>query len=641
MKGCDLFFIRRLHGKGSNQEKNIKMEKLFKTVAIATLLLSAMTASAENHWVGTWGTAPQLVETNNNPPSPGLGNNSLRQIVQVSIGGETVRLKLTNEFSTGATEIKAVELAYAQTAGSSSDIDEASTVSLTFDGKASVTIPAGQKVTSDPIAFHLTDRQNVAITIHYGSASSTSVSGHPGSRTTSYLKSGNTTDFSNAVKTDHWYNVLALEVQAPETAGAVAILGNSITDGRGSTTNMQNRWTDVLSRRLLANEPTHQVGVLNMGIGGNCVLGGGLGPAAVNRYQRDLLGQEGVKWIILFEAVNDLGYSGNGVQTAQRIIEVYKQIIREAHQKGIYVFGGTITPFKNSSYYSTDHEKGRSTLNTWIRTTKMLDGVIDFDQAVSDPQNPEAMQQQFLFENDWLHLNALGYETMGNCVDLTLFTKTGPLADDDEEDTYGEATWIEAESLRTSTFGTAFQLIADGAASGGQYLKTVNNIVSAAPTDDADILVVPFDLPTAGIYHIYARVNCPTWDDDSYWIGIDGPMNGFANGLYTGGSWDWHELYSGNLQAGSHKFTIGGREDGACLDKLCITANPQPPTGMGGAATTVAVTAPTAQQPATTEFYSLHGIRLSHHRSEPCIEIVRSSDGSILSRRVIASKAAL
>ena len=437
-----------------------------RTVFAIICLLAVVSAFADGHWVGTWGTAPQLVENNNNPPSPGLGNNSLRQIVQVSIGGDKVRLKLTNEFSKGATVIKAVELAYAKTAGSSSEIDETSTVSLTFDGKASVNMPAGGKAVSDPVDFHIDNRQNVAITIHYGAASSTSVSGHPGSRTTSYLKAGNTTDFSGAVKTDHWYNILALEVEAPEEAGAVAILGNSITDGRGSTTNQQNRWADVLSRRLLANEATCQVGVLNMGIGGNCVLGGGLGPAAVNRYQRDLLGQEGVKWIILFEAVNDLGSAGNGVQTARRIIDVYKQIIREAHQKGIYVFGGTITPFKGNNYYSADHENGRSTLNKWIRTTKMLDGVIDFDKAVRNPQDTIAMQREFLFENDWLHLNAKGYETMGGCVDLNLFTKTDPLAADDEEEEYGEVLlWQEAEDLRTDAIGRLFRLEEDGSAS--------------------------------------------------------------------------------------------------------------------------------------------------------------------------------
>ena len=399
---------------------------------IIVCLLTAGSLLAKGHWVGTWGTAPQLVERHNNPPSPGLENNSLRQIVQVSMGGKKVRLKLTNEFSQNATEIKAIELAIAKTAGSSSEIDEASTVSLTFDGQTSVTIPAGGKVVSDPVKFQIKDRENVAITIHYGSASSTSVSGHPGSRTTSYLEAGNTTDFSKATKTDHWYNILALEVEAPKKAGAIAILGNSITDGRGSTTNQQNRWADVLSRRLLANKATRRIGVLNMGIGGNCVLGGGLGPAAVNRYQRDLFSQEGVKWIILFEAVNDLGYARNGEQTANRIIDVYKRIIREAHQKGIRVIGATITPFKGNNYYTEDHEKGRSTINQWIRTTKMLDGIIDFDQAVRNPQETIAMQQQFLFENDWLHLNAKGYETMGSCIDLNLFTKTGPLAADEE-----------------------------------------------------------------------------------------------------------------------------------------------------------------------------------------------------------------
>ena len=383
-------------------------------------MLMAGIALAGGHWVGTWGTAPQLVERHNNPPAPGLTNNSLREIVQVSIGGKKVRLKLTNEFSTEATEIKAVELAIAKTAGSSSEIDEATTVSLTFNGESGVTIPANGTVISDAVNFKMDDRQNVAITIHYGSASP-SVSGHPGSRTTSYLKEGNTTDFTGAIRTDHWYSIQTLEVEAPKKAGAIAILGNSITDGRGSTTNEQNRWADVLSRRLLANKATKRVGVLNMGIGGNCVLGGGLGPAAVNRYQRDLFGQEGVKWIILFEAVNDLGYARNGVQTAERIIEVYKKIIDEAHQKGIRVFGATITPFKGNNYYSEDHEKGRSTINTWIRTTDLLDGVIDFDQAVRNPQDPEAMQAQFLFENDWLHLNAKGYETMGNSIDLNLF----------------------------------------------------------------------------------------------------------------------------------------------------------------------------------------------------------------------------
>ena len=286
---------------------------LKKGLILSALLLLPLYVMAD-HWVGTWGTAPQLVESNNNPPSPGLQNNSLRQIVQVSIGGETVRLKLTNEFSAGSTEIKAVELARATTAGSNYTIDESSTVSLTFDGNASVTMAAGAKVTSDAVAFHMSPRENVAITIHYGAASSTSVSGHPGSRTTSYLKQGNTTDFSGATKTDHWYNILALEVMASDESGAVAILGNSITDGRGSTTNQQNRWADVLSRRLLANDATSGVAVLNMGIGGNCVVEGGLSEPALKRFDRDILGQNNIDKLIIFEGTNDIGTCGGAYE---------------------------------------------------------------------------------------------------------------------------------------------------------------------------------------------------------------------------------------------------------------------------------------------------------------------------------------
>lgn len=606
-----------------------------KTVLIMVCLLTATIAFGDNHWVGTWGTAPQLVETNNNPPSPGLGNNSLRQIVQVSIGGEKVRLKLTNEFSTGSTEIKAVELARAKTSGSSSEIDESSTVSVTFNGKAGVTMAAKGKAVSDAIDFHIGPRENVAITIHYGSASSTSVSGHPGSRTTSYLKAGNTTDFSGATKTDHWYNILALEVEAPEQAGAVAILGNSITDGRGSTTNEQNRWADVLSRRLLANEPTSQVGVLNMGIGGNCVLAGGLGPTGSSRYQRDLFGQEGVKWIILFEAVNDLGGAQNGVQTAKRIIEVYKQIIREAHQKGIYVFGATITPFKGNSYYSADHEKGRSTINQWVRTTKMLDGVIDFDKAVRNPEDTIAMQSQFLFENDWLHLNAKGYETMGGCIDLSLFTKTEPVSDvEDEVEEYGAALWIEAEDLRTNTVGKAFRVVEDAAASGGKYLETVTQ-TTTTPTDSAYILAANFTTDKADTYHIYARVLCPTWDDDSYFVSVDAPLNSnFVNGLQTG-SWDWKEIYNGSLNAGQHKLYIGGREDGACIDKLCITVNPEAPSGIGGKATAIK-TLHAATHAVSTDLYSISGMRLTAQQVQgPCIAVSRSEDGTVISRKVV------
>ncbi len=394
--------------------------------ALLTVVLSFLTissASAKKHWVATWATAEQVVEPHNCPPAPGLGNNSIRQIVQTSISGKEVRVKFSNEFSQGPVTINAAEIARAATAGSSSDIIAGTEVSLTFGGKKSVIIEPGKLVTSDPVKFPMGTRENVAITMHLGEASSTSVTGHPGSRTDSYLIEGQGSDFTNAVKTAHWYIINAIEIKAEKKARAIVVLGNSITDGRGSTTNEQNRWTDNLSRRLLANKKTKRVSVLNMGLGGNCILNGGLGPTGKSRYPRDLFQQEGVKYIILFEGVNDLGGFGDATAKAKQIIEVYKQIIEEAHQRGILVYGAPVMQFKGNNYYSENHEAGRQQLNQWIRNGGYFDGVIDFDAAMGNPDDPAQLNPKYLFENDYLHPNAEGYVQMGNCIDLKLFEK--------------------------------------------------------------------------------------------------------------------------------------------------------------------------------------------------------------------------
>lgn len=399
------------------------MKKTLTKVALAIAFSFISSVSFAQNWVGTWTTAEQLVEPHNLPPAPGLSGNSIREIVQVSVGGKKVRVKFSNEHSKSATEIKAVEIAIAKNGGTSAEIIESSTRSLSFNGQTGITIEPGKMVVSDPIKFKIGPRENVAITIHYGECDNKVVTGHPGSRTTSYLVEGNSTDFSDAKKTDHWYNICGIDVIGNKKTRAVAILGNSITDGRGSTTNHQNRWADNLSRALLANKATKDVAVLNLGIGGNCVLRGGLGPTASKRYERDILQQSGVKYIIIFEGINDLGGSRNGAETAKNLIEAYKKMIAEAHAKGIKVFGGTITPFKGNNYYSPDHEAARSTVNEWIRTSGEFDAVIDFDKIMRDPNNTEALQSRFLFENDWLHPNAEGYKTMGEGIDLKLFEK--------------------------------------------------------------------------------------------------------------------------------------------------------------------------------------------------------------------------
>ena len=401
--------------------KTMRIKSALLTVVLSLLTISS--ASAKKHWVATWATAEQVVEPHNCPPAPGLGNNSIRQIVQTSISGKEVRVKFSNEFSQGPVTINAAEIARAATAGSSSDIIAGTEVSLTFGGKKSVTIEPGKLVTSDPVKFPMGTRENVAITMHLGEASSTSVTGHPGSRTDSYLIEGQGSDFTNAVKTAHWYIINAIEIKAEKKARAIVVLGNSITDGRGSTTNEQNRWTDNLSRRLLANKKTKRVSVLNMGLGGNCILNGGLGPTGKSRYPRDLFQQEGVKYIILFEGVNDLGGYGDATAKAKQIIEVYKQIIEEAHERGIKVYGAPVMQFKGNNYYSENHEAGRQQLNQWIRNGVYFDGVIDFDAAMGNPDDPAQLNPKYLFENDYLHPNAEGYVQMGNCIDLKLFEK--------------------------------------------------------------------------------------------------------------------------------------------------------------------------------------------------------------------------
>ncbi len=394
---------------------------------MVAMMMAAMTLSAKNEklqYVATWTTAIQKVEPHNLAPEPGLSGNSLRQIVEISFGGKEVALKLSNEFNTEETEILGVELAEANTQGSSWHISTSTSTPLTFNGLRGVTMKPGEVIVSDPAAFKMKPRMNVAITIHFGKASNTDVTGHPGSRTSSYIAKGDTKDFRGAKETAHWYYINSLLVVTPQgKKGAIAAIGNSITDGRGTTTNGQNRWTDVLSKRLLKNKKTKNLSVLNLGLGGNCVLRGGLGPTANSRYQRDVLKQEGVKYAIVFEGVNDLGGSRDGEATAKELIESFKKMIGLAHEKGIKIYGATIMPFKGNNYYNESREKGRQMVNEWIRTSGEYDGVIDFDAYTRDPEQPDRLNPAFLFENDWLHPNASGYQKMGESIDLNLFTE--------------------------------------------------------------------------------------------------------------------------------------------------------------------------------------------------------------------------
>jgi lysophospholipase L1-like esterase len=378
---------------------------------------SADAPDRDGHWVGTWASAPQLTEPNNMPPPPGLADATLRQIVHVSIGGNQLRVQFSNAFGTAPLTITSAHVARA--AGDSAirpDSDRA----LTFHGKSSVTIPPGAPIVSDPVRFELAALSNLAVTIHVKDPTHT-VTGHPGSRTTSYLQAGDAVsaaELPTAAQTPHWYYLSGVDVLTTEAA-AVATLGDSITDGRGSTTDGNDRWPDQLARRLQANTGTAAFGVLNLGIGGNCVLYGGLGPNALARLDRDVLAQPGVRWIIVLEGINDLGTRS---ARAEDLIAAYEQIILRAHARDIRVYGATILPCGGSFYFRPDLEADRQAINTWIRTSGQFDAVIDFDAATRDPQKPSNLSAA-ADGGDHLHPGVAGYKIMADAIDLKLFAK--------------------------------------------------------------------------------------------------------------------------------------------------------------------------------------------------------------------------
>jgi len=374
------------------------------------------------NWVGTWACAQMLVEPNNMPPAPGLSENTLRQIIRVSIGGKRMRLRFSNIFSDQSTVLKSVSVANVVNAPI---VDAKTQKELRFNGKPEITINPEQEVFSDAFDFELQPGQLLAITIHYG-ATSQKTSGHPGSRTTSYILEGNqiqNTAFDGAIKTDHWYSIMGLDVVADKSTANIVCLGNSITDGRGSGTNKQNRWTDILSTRLSANKKTQKIGVLNLGIGGNCVVKGGLGPTALNRFDRDVLSQKGTKWLVILEGINDIGGIKNPEDAsikAQELIEAYKVMIQKAHSKGIKVYGCTILPFAKSFYDAPHKQEARDIVNAWIRNSKAFDAVIDFDKAMAAEEGSKTILSN-LHDGDFLHPNEAGYVKMGEAVDLNLF----------------------------------------------------------------------------------------------------------------------------------------------------------------------------------------------------------------------------
>ncbi|MBI1334433.1 MAG: SGNH/GDSL hydrolase family protein [Armatimonadetes bacterium] len=402
------------------------------TLIVGAVLLCAglgLTTSAgrENpHWVCCWGGSPQLTEPGNMPPNPGLADSTLRQVVHLSLGSNRFRFHFSNAYGTRPLTLMAVHIA--QSAGSGK-IDVATDTPLAFGGQPSVTIPPGAEFASDPVKFDAKAITDVMVTIRVQDATRT-ITGHPGARCTSYITAGDhVSDASlpDAVPVQHWYYISALDAQAPASSATVAIIGDSITDGRGSTTDENRRWPDFLARRLQADKVAHRIAIVNQGIGGNRILNDGLGPSVMARFDRDVIGRAGVKWVVLFEGINDFGTKSSAQgpgrpaqEIANDLIAAYSELINRAHDHGIKAIGATITPCGESFYFSPELEAARQSFNKWIRTSGKFDAVFDFDKAIQDPNTPTKLRAE-ADSGDHLHLSDEGYRLLAESIDIGFF----------------------------------------------------------------------------------------------------------------------------------------------------------------------------------------------------------------------------
>jgi lysophospholipase L1-like esterase len=443
--------------------------RIFAAAALFAAVLAAASwkidaQSRGDRWVGTWATAvvarpqpvagqppaappqlppsasglPNACQPANFGPGPGGGgrgpaappppvnfkNQTLRQIVHTSLGGDRVRVVLSNAFGTLPLEIGAAHVALRD---KDAAIQPKSDRALTFGGKPATMIAAGGVVLSDPVSLTLPAVSDLVVDLYLPgdtAATSSPLTTHQGASQTNYISAeGNhagEADFADAAKTQSWFFVARVEVAAPNAAAVVAF-GDSITDGARSTANTNNRWPDELARRLAAQKIP--LGVLNQGISGNRVLCDGAGVSALARFDRDVLVQPGAKYVVVLESINDIGIGRNSaVPSADDLIAAHRQLIERAHSHGLTIYGATLTPFDGAAYFTTEGEAKRQAVNAFIRSGKAYDGVIDFDAAVRDPMAPSKILMKFN-PGDNLHMNDAGYQAMAAAIDLGLFKK--------------------------------------------------------------------------------------------------------------------------------------------------------------------------------------------------------------------------
>jgi lysophospholipase L1-like esterase len=408
-------------------------------------------ANAQDHWVTTWAAAPQQPRGGGPPPAaaqapaggprgqagPGapaaaptsFNDQTIRMVVHTSLGGRRARVTLSNAYGNMSLKIGAAHLAVRS---KDSAIVAGSDRALLFNGRPAVAIPPGAQMLSDPVDLDIPQLGDLAVSIHIA-AETGQLTTHATGLHTTYVASGNVAAqpmLTDATMTRSYYFLSAVEITAPTDAGAIVAYGDSITDGATSTNDANASWPSALAARILSAPGAPKLTVLNQGISGNRLLTDGAGVNALARFDRDVLGMSGVKWLILLEGINDIGGTtgtrGNAPPqnpvTPDELIAVMKQMIDRAHAHGIRVIGATLTPYEGATYYSEKGEEVRQAVNRWIRTSGGFDAVVDFDKATQDPSNPKTFKTGFN-NGDHLHPNDAGYKAMADAVDLKMFSK--------------------------------------------------------------------------------------------------------------------------------------------------------------------------------------------------------------------------
>ncbi|MFJ4842042.1 SGNH/GDSL hydrolase family protein [Streptomyces sp. NPDC088746] len=412
---------------------------------LATAAAPAMSAESApaghnaRSWTGTWAAGPTTAPASDTTE---FENQTIRQTVRTSIGGDQVRVRLSNEFGSGPLVIGEARVARPAAGGPSSRIDPRTDRPLTFGGRTSVTVPAGAPLVSDPVSLRVPAGTDLVVSIHLPGPTRGSTL-HASAFQHNHVAAGNVTgraDIEPTATVERWYFLTGVSVRTGRPSSAVVALGDSITDGSDTDVDANHRWPDFLAGRLRASAGPDTMGVLNVGIGGNRLLhdpnppagsdaedfAAYFGQSALRRFDRDVASQPGAEHLIVLLGVNDLGHPGTVAPESERVtaaelIEAHRQIIARAHDRGLKAYGGTVLPFKGDTlgFYSPENEAARQTLNRWIRTGGAYDGVVDFDKALRDPSDPQRLLARY-DSGDGLHPNDAGAEAMAGAVPLHL-----------------------------------------------------------------------------------------------------------------------------------------------------------------------------------------------------------------------------